>query len=268
VHAWARRTRNKSLFASFSSEKKILFFFVKKTKKLLLQALPAEEKEAKRFLFPAGTGKDVKNDPELVLTEEVATPMGMEAECTCRWDAGRGQVKALLESHALIIRGALRRTIPLAAITQIAAEDDALHVIAGAESISLDLGGATAQRWARKIAAPPPSLAKKLGVGIGSPAYVIGDITDDALRAALNGASTQDRDAARISLAMVRSETELLDALTRHPRARPIWIVYGKGAKTAFGEAAVRRVMRAAGFMDNKVSAVSETWSATRYAVA
>jgi hypothetical protein len=34
-----RSTRNKSLFASFSSEKEGLFFFEKRTKKLLLLAL-------------------------------------------------------------------------------------------------------------------------------------------------------------------------------------------------------------------------------------
>jgi hypothetical protein len=35
VHVSERSTRNKSLFASFSSEKEDLFFFKKRTKKLL-----------------------------------------------------------------------------------------------------------------------------------------------------------------------------------------------------------------------------------------
>jgi hypothetical protein len=39
LHVSERSARNKSLFASFSSEKEDLFFFEKKNKKLLLLAL-------------------------------------------------------------------------------------------------------------------------------------------------------------------------------------------------------------------------------------
>jgi len=42
-------------------------------------------------------------------------------------------------------------------------------------------------------------------------------------------------------------------------------VVHGKGARSAFGETAVRRIMREAGYKDTKVSAVSDTLSATRY---
>ncbi len=49
---------------------------------------------------------------------------------------------------------------------------------------------------------------------------------------------------------------------------RPIWLVYSKGAKAAFGERAVREGMRSAGYKDTKVTAVSDTLNATRYALA
>ena len=48
--------------------------------------------------------------------------------------------------------------------------------------------------------------------------------------------------------------------------AAPLWIIHGKGKAATFGEAPVRALMRARGFIDTKVSAVSDTLSATRYA--
>jgi hypothetical protein len=46
----------------------------------------------------------------------------------------------------------------------------------------------------------------------------------------------------------------------------PFWIVHGKGKAAAFGDnAPVRALMRGRGFIDTKVSAVSDALSATRY---
>lgn len=70
-------------------------------------------------------------------------------------------------------------------------------------------------------------------------------------------------------LTIARNETALRTALRVHamlPEHAPIWIVYEKGAKAAFGESAVRSLMRHAGYRDNKVSAISDALSATRYA--
>ena len=73
---------------------------------------------------------------------------------------------------------------------------------------------------------------------------------------------------ARSSLAVVTSEAALSAAVEVHaalPAGAPIWIVYGKGRQAVLGEAAVRGYMRAHGYIDSKVSAVSETLSATRF---
>lgn len=72
-----------------------------------------------------------------------------------------------------------------------------------------------------------------------------------------------------MSLAVVRNERALKRALGLHESlavGTPIWIVYEKGPKAAFGEGPVRRLMRGAGYRDNKVCAVSDTLSGTRYA--
>lgn len=194
--------------------------------------------------------------------------MGLEARCSCRWGDEAGEVKALLESRELILRGDLRRTIPIGAISDVRIDGDILFVKAGADQIALDLGAATAAKWAKKIETPPPSLAQKLGLGPVR-AMVIGDIADTALLEALAGHRAGQPGEAGLSLAVVEDADGLEWARLAHEAAQvpgPIWIAYRKGPRVAFGDNQVRAHMRAAGYADNKVSAVSDILSATRYA--
>jgi len=194
--------------------------------------------------------------------------MGLEARCPCRWSDGSGEVQALLEARELIVRGDLKRTIPIAAITLVRVEGSELRLRVGTKEIFLGLGAARAERWAKKLAAPPRTLTQKLGVGPSSKALVIGTVEDPALRGALADSEVSRVEDARLSVAVVTNAAALQYALQVHatlPSGAPIWVVYGKGARAAFGEAPVRQFMRAAGYMDNKVSAVSDTLTATRY---
>jgi hypothetical protein len=195
--------------------------------------------------------------------------MGLEASCLCRWPGGSGEVKALLESDSLILRGAHRQVFPLATLDAARCEGDSLCFTAAGEAFELALGAERAARWAKKILTPPPSLAAKLGIGPNAKALVIGTVDDPALAEALAGNIAATEAEARLSLAIVTDEAVLAAALRGHDAAlggKPIWIVHGKGRHATFGEAAVRAFMRAAGWMDNKVAAVSERLSATRYA--
>lgn len=194
--------------------------------------------------------------------------MGLEANCRCRWDDGLGETKALLEADALILRGDLKRRIPIGEISDLSASGAELHFRHFTETFALELGAARAARWAEKIAAPPPSLAKKLGVAAGSKVLVVGMLEDAVLQEALKGAIAARDEEAALSLAVIRDEAALRRALSRHEflaAGTPIWIVHEKGPKAAFGEGPVRSIMRGAGYLDNKVSAVSEALSATRY---
>jgi hypothetical protein len=194
--------------------------------------------------------------------------VGLEVTCACRWPGGAGEVTALLESRELILRGALRRRLAISALSLIRVEGEALYLETGGETIALDLGAARATLWQRKLTTPPPSLAAKLGIGPETKAWVIGAVTDPTLAAALHGATADDPASARSSLAVVTSDAELSAALEAHsalPPGAPIWIVYGKGRQAVLGETAVRGSMRAHGYIDSKVSAVSETLSATRF---
>ncbi|MEA1676543.1 hypothetical protein [Nitrospirillum sp. BR 11163] len=193
--------------------------------------------------------------------------MGLEAVCHATWNGGAGEVKALLESRELILRGEVRRTLPLAAITAVAVEGDDLVLATPDGRLILTLGVAAA-RWAKKLTTPPPSLAQKLGVGPAAPVLVIGRVDDPALVEALEGAVAATPAEARLALAMVENAADLERAVAAHaslPAGDALWIIHGKGPKTTFGEAPVRAWMRATGFMDTKISAVSATLSATRY---
>lgn len=195
--------------------------------------------------------------------------MGREATTGCRIGSANGSVKALLESTELVLRGepALRRRWPVAALQAVQVQGEALVFQAGGEAVQLALGAREAAAWARRIATPPPTLAAKLGVTAERPAFVCGRVDDDALAAALHGATTADAAAAHWLVAVVRDAQDLAAALDRFAgmHAAHAWLVYPKGRAADPGDAAIRSAWRAAGCMDSKTCAVSDTLTATRY---
>lgn len=192
--------------------------------------------------------------------------MGREAVCVVRWGGKSAEAKALLETHELILRGDLKRKVAIADLKNVRVDGEDLLFSAAGESVALTLGAKAAAGWAKKIATPPPSLKEKLGLKEGAKAMVIGAVTDAALAAALNGASTSSAAKAKLAVAQVESEKQLAAAVRACSKPVPIWIVHRKGKGARFGEAAVRAAMRAKGFIDTKVTAVSEAFTATRYA--
>ena len=194
--------------------------------------------------------------------------MGLERECRCRWLGGETVVKALLESRELILRGALKRTIPIAAMSKVQATGAELTFAVDGETYALALGDGIAERWAAKIATPPPGLAKKLGLGPHAKALVIGPVEAPELLEALTGCRAKTAKDAVLGLAVVADAATLKRALVKHsglPAHAPIWIVHGKGPRAPFGETPVRAAMRAEGYIDTKVSSVSAALTATRY---
>lgn len=193
--------------------------------------------------------------------------MGREAEALCHWAGSSGQARILLESAEIILRGEVRARIPRASIRSFRAEDGDLTVDAAAGRLVAELGGTLAESWAAALAKPPPSLAAKLGVGPGNPAFVTGDLSDAPLSGALAGATVAAASDARQIVAVLMSRADLDAALSLaadHPDL-PVWCVYAKGAKADPGDAAIRAGFRAAGWMDTKTSAVSDRLTATRY---
>jgi hypothetical protein len=187
--------------------------------------------------------------------------MGREAVCQCAWNGETARVKALVEPPELILRGEIRRRLPFSELRQVRAEQGALCFKFGGDAVALKLGAATAEKWAKAILAPPPSLAKKLGITPESTVWVIGTFDDALLEAALGKARAAARKGADVIVARVNTVAELERAFKSAAKETsggvPIWIVYRKGSGHPIGEAGVRSAGLAAGIVDVKVASVS-----------
>jgi hypothetical protein len=196
--------------------------------------------------------------------------VGREARCSARWGKRSGEVKALLETTEIIVRGAFRDAAPLAELRNVRADGDTLRFSVRDEDVALVLGAA-APRWAAKIAAPPPSLAVKLGIGATTRLFVTGRIDDPGLATALDAAK---RTRAANSADMIVARVDDADALARIAethRARlergiPLWVIYTKGKAAPLGETTVRATMRERGLIDLKVASVSPSLTALKFA--
>jgi hypothetical protein len=194
--------------------------------------------------------------------------MGREAHCVCQCGNEQGTVHALLESRDIILRGDLRRRLPIDTLTDLRAAADGLHFTSGAEAVCLHLDAPEAAAWARKITTPPPSLRDKLGIRPDTKAVLFGDLQVPEIEAALAGSRTAAAADAELAIALVADADDLAGALRAHRKLRagvPLWIVHPKGRGVPFGETAVRTALRGAGYIDTKVAAVSARFTATRY---
>lgn len=193
--------------------------------------------------------------------------MGLEAVCRCSIDDVSADAKVLLEAGELILRAPFRRSLPISDLRDIKTAGGELRFSVGSCAVSLQLGPEIAEKWAKRIASPPPSLAQKLGIGHRSPAYLIGEIDEPVLLDVLDG-HTAGPGTAKLSLAVIHDAEHLSQVVSLHEAAMgeaPIWLVYGKGRSATVGEMLVRQTMRARGYRDTKVSAVSATLTAARY---
>jgi hypothetical protein len=193
--------------------------------------------------------------------------MGREAVTQAEVGRDAGEVRVQLEAREMILRGDIRRRYALADVLSVGVEDEVLHFVIGGEIVRLSLGAETARKWAEAMLKPPPSLAQKLGLSPGRSVWLLTPVGDPVLVEAVDEAAAEEAQA-DMALAVVESDAALEAVLTAHGR-RPdiaLWLVYPKGGK-GFGEASVRRRLRDSGYRDSKSCAVSELWTATRYAL-
>ena len=202
----------------------------------------------------------------LILTE---VRMGREATCTCIWNGKKSTVKALIEPPELILRGELRRRLPIAQLQSVRAERDQLSFTMAGDSVTLSLGSAMAAKWADALLKPPPTLAKKLGITPETNVWMIGRSDDAALEAALAEAKSVSIRKGNLILARVNTPAELHSALIRAAHqlstGTPIWFIYPKGSGHPLNETLVRTTALAAGIVDTKVASVSSTLTALRF---
>ena len=87
-------------------------------------------------------------------------PMGREAICECTFADTTAEVKGLLESDELILRGNIRMRAPLHALHDVRVESESLCFHFDKHPVQLRLGAAAAKSWAKKINTPPPPLSQ------------------------------------------------------------------------------------------------------------
>jgi len=191
--------------------------------------------------------------------------MGREATCHCKWGAEEGNCKLLLEGHELILRSGIRRRVSLSAMSGIAARGSNLVFTVGQDQVELRLGVEAAQRWAKAIQTPPPSLAGKLGISRTTRLSVVGNIQCDELKEALAEAAPASKKEVDLVLLCVNSQSELQQYLAAETYTSPLWIVYPKGANSEVKESGLRDLLRSRGFVDTKVASVSARLTALRF---
>ena len=195
--------------------------------------------------------------------------MGREATCHCKWGDEEGDCKVLLESGDLILRLGLRRRVPLSSLAGVSTHGDKLVFRVGQDPVELRLGPEVAQRWAKAIATPLPSLAAKLGVSRATKLLVIGKIESDELKAAIAETGAAGGREANLTLICANSRSEMDHALVQwfkvNTSSRPLWIVFPKGASSEIKESALRELLRSRGFMDTKVASVSAKLTGIRF---
>lgn len=194
--------------------------------------------------------------------------MGREATCKCDWGGTVAEVKALLESRELILRGGLRKRVPFDELKNLKVKTDRLCFTVDGEEVQLFLG-ISAEKWALAIKTPPPSLARKLGITNKTVVRTIGSMDDDTLKSALAEAARISASESDLIVARVDSPEDV-EAALREAKAQllqgvPIWMVYAKGPGQALNEAAIRTTMRSNGMMDTKVASVSAKLTALRF---
>lgn len=195
--------------------------------------------------------------------------MGREATCKCDWAGTTAEVRVLLETTELVVRGDIRKRVPINKLENVEALSGSLQFNMGRDQVQLFLGAPMAQKWATAIKTPPPSLARKLGITNKSTIQTIGEIEDQALTDALAEAAQISAKNPNMIVAYVDTP-EALAAVLREAKAQllkstPIWFVYPKGPGQPLGESSIRSVLLSIGMVDTKVASVSTRLTALRF---
>ena len=199
--------------------------------------------------------------------------MGYDAPCEVRYEGRSASGTAALEQKALLVRGAVRLSIPLADITEATAEGGWLRIRFGDRAAEIALGSA-AEKWARRITSPPSRL-DKLGIKRGMRVLTVGVVDRDFVRelraagASVTRGSSVDRPAFDLVFYDVsgpESLDRLGDLVPSIVPAGAIWTLRAKGNR-GVTEAETMAAGKRAGLVDVKVVSFSEALTAEKFVI-
>jgi hypothetical protein len=197
--------------------------------------------------------------------------MGLEAACEARFGGQVSIGKALLETDALIFRGAFRLSIPLGSIQTAEASDGLLHVTSPVGTAVFGLG-AQAEKWAHKIR-NPRTLADKLDVKPGIRVSLCG-VFDAGFREQLEartsdireGKVAKDSDLIFLQVGRVKDLAQLTPLQASLKRNGGIWVVYPRGRED-ITESDALQAGRQSGLVDTKIVRFSGAHSAHKFVI-
>jgi hypothetical protein len=201
--------------------------------------------------------------------------MGREVVCVARFDGRSRSGKALLETAEIIFRGKEKGVspvrIPFAGIKKLSAEGGTLTIRWTGGEAAFPLGK-DAEAWAKRIK-NPPSRIDKLGVKPGMKVAVVGAIEpavqqEIAGRAELRAGKPRGGEDLVLLAVDAKADLKQLAALSKAiDPAGAIWVVRRKGKDAPVSEAESMAAGKAAGLVDTKVVAFSDSHTAERYVI-
>jgi hypothetical protein len=198
--------------------------------------------------------------------------MGLEAKTKCSFNGETTSARVHLDSNKLdvFLKPALH--VPFAQMRSVFAKDGELRVTFDQGLLVVQLGAA-ADKWALKIRQPKGRL-DKLGVKSGDLRVALLGMHDPEFEAEL--LSRIDKlykkpiSAADLVFLRASSSKDLAKLKTLRGRlaaAGALWVLREKGKTAPLREAEVRDAAKAAGLVDVKVVAFSETLTADKFVV-
>lgn len=194
--------------------------------------------------------------------------MGKELVTTVRVGAKAAECRVLLEATELLVRGELKRRIPLTHPERFVVNDGMLEIAYEGETVAIQLGE-KADAWLDAIR-NPRSRMQKLGVTAGTSVCVLGDAEPDALEELTNtlGAapSRRLRKPTDLVLCFAREHADLdrlakIEALLTEGGA--VWVLWPKG-RHDFTHENVVAAGRRAGLTQTRSIGFSEAFSGLR----
>ncbi|KAF0110812.1 MAG: hypothetical protein FD163_517 [Hyphomonadaceae bacterium] len=196
--------------------------------------------------------------------------MGLEANTLLIVNGDEFEVKALLESNELILRGGYKARLRFENLANVRANDGRLIFENEGKDFRLELGQVYAEKWAIKISSPPKPLFEKLGIKPNDNIYVFGKISEENIILAISGSIISSANEAILAFTQFNDLSDIEKMLNEYSTEGfqcPIWTIHGKGKTSAPNGDIVRKIMRANGFIDTKICAISDDWSATKYSL-
>lgn len=195
--------------------------------------------------------------------------MGQEVVVQATWQGATSPGKALLEGDHLLFRGEFRVRMPFVDLIAADVAGDDLRLTGTDGTLALALGTARAADWLHRIR-NPKSLMDKLGLKPGQKLALVGSTPDPVLVAELaRGGFAGDHPADGadwvLLVAGIRDDLDPVPGLAAVLASKAgLWIVFPKGRRD-ITEGDVRAAGRGAGWVDNKVCAVSPTQTALKF---